>query len=269
MGMPSLSVVIPALDEEANLEAAVEMIEVAVARRFTEYDLVIVDDGSSDRTREIALALAEYNLHVSVLSNRQTMGLGYSIRTGMALSTRTFTGWLPADVNTILSAADMERLVGAVGAADFVLLHLTEDRRPLHTRWLSRGFVMGMNLLFGLRLRYYNGANFFRTDVIRAVPLRGDGYELFSGTLIRLLRAGYSYCELGVTNGDARGSSKAFRLATFVKVVRAVSRLFWEVRLSPRRERRRATRERLSVELAGVAGRDDPVGAMVSHGEVA
>jgi glycosyltransferase involved in cell wall biosynthesis len=269
MGTPSLSVVIPALDEAANLEAAVGMIQEAVARRFADYDLIIVDDGSGDRTREIALAMVERDPHINVLSNRQTMGLGYSIRAGMALSNRTYTGWLPADVNTILSTADMARLVDAVGAADFVLLHLTEDRRLLHKRWLSRGFVAGMNLLFGLRLPYYNGANFFRTDIIRSVPLRGDGYELFSGTLIRLLRAGYSYRMLGVTNGDAHGSSKAFRLATFVKVVRAVSRLFWEVRIAPHWEHATGPRERVPVDLPGVAGRVDPVAAMVPRGEAA
>lgn len=232
----SISVIIPALNEEANLAATVDMVVRAVAPRFADYELIVVDDGSTDRTARIADGLAARDGRIRVVHHFRNLGLGYSFREGVDLATKAFVGWLPGDSNGIFNQEDVDRVFAAVGRADFVLIHLTADYRTPLRRRLSRAFVVAMNLLFGLRLKYYNGANFFRAGLIERLRGQSDGYGLFSGILIRLVRAGCSFVEVGVANRDRDNSSKALRLRNLVKVFLAVARLLWEVRLRPQGE---------------------------------
>lgn len=232
----SICVIIPALNEEANLAATVDMVERAVAPRFADYELIVVDDGSTDRTAQVADGLARRDCRIRVVHHYQNMGLGYSFREGVELATKAFVGWLPGDSNGIFSQEDVDRVFAAVGRADFVLIHLTADYRTPLRRELSRAFVVAMNLLFGLRLKYYNGANFFRAGLIQQLRGQSDGYGLFSGILVHLVRAGFSYEEVGVANRDRDNSSKALRLRNLVQVFLAVARLLWEVRIRARDE---------------------------------
>lgn len=254
MSAASLTLIIPALDEEENLSATVAMAVKAMAPRFVDYELIIVDDGSRDRTGEIAAALALRDGHIRVVSHDRNLGFGFSVRQGLALATKEFVGWLPSDWNLSLSQEDVDRLLEAAGEADFVLFHLTSDSRPVLKRLISRGFILAMNLLFGLRAKYYNGANFYRSEVIQGLRIDGNGYDMLCAILIRLLRARCSYVEVGIANRDSRGHSKAFRFKTFAQVVRTVSALFWEVRVSPKGRRRTAYMGRDGLAaLAGVA----------------
>lgn len=232
--MPSsISIIIPALNEEKNLATTVAMVIEAIAPRFPDYELLVFDDGSQDRTGEIADRLAAENSNIRVIHHLRNMGLGYSFRKGIELAGKEHIGWLPGDSNLIFLPQDLERVFTQVGKADFVLIFVTTDARPVLRQLISQGFIHAMNLLFGLKVKYYNGANFFKRDVIKQMGagLASDGYGLFSSLLIRLIKFGYSYAEIGVQNRDAQGCSKAIRLRSFCQVVQSTAKLFWDVRI--------------------------------------
>jgi dolichol-phosphate mannosyltransferase len=225
---PSISLILPALDEEHNLEATVKMVLAAASGRCSDLELLIIDDGSQDQTGAIADRLASSHPGIQVVHNGQNKGVGYSFRTGVSLATKDFVGWLPADTNLILVAEELERTFDAVGRADFMLMYLSSDVRSFPRRLISQGFVGAMNLLFGLQLKYFNGGNFYRRHLIQSARMDQDGYVLFSGILIRLIRAGHSYVEVGVVN---RGTeSKSLRVKVFRQVLVGMASLFWEVR---------------------------------------
>ena len=234
---PSVSIIIPALDEEENLEATVRMLTDAAAQRFCDYELLIFDDGSLDRTGEIADELASKDSHIRVIHNSYNQGVGYSFREGVRLATKEFIGWLPADINNLFSPREIERTLDAVGKADFVLMYLSHDNRARLRRITSQGFVSVMNLLLGLRLKYYNGGTFYRSQIIKSAKMDSDGYMLFSSILVRLIKGGHDFVEVGVTNKHVKGGSKAVHAKNFVQVFLGMVRLFWEVRVTRQRER--------------------------------
>ncbi len=229
----SISVIIPALNEEANLAATIDLVASSVSSRFLDYELIVVNDGSQDSTAEVANTLARHNRRIRVVHHFGNMGLGYSFREGVELANMDYIGWLPGDSNGIFTQDDVDGVFDAVGKADFVLIFLSADYRTRLRRNLSRGFVRGMNLLFGMNVKYFNAANFFRRGLIKQMTDGSDGYGLFSGILIRLVRSGCSYVEVGVANRDQDNSSKALQLKNLLQVVKAVLQLVWEVRIVP------------------------------------
>jgi len=228
---PSISIIIPALDEEKGLAPTVELIVKAIGQRFHDYELLIFDDGSQDRTGQIADQLAIHNRHIRVIHHQQNMGLGYAYRKGVALASKEYVTFLPGDTNGILLPADIENIFNAVGQAEIVLVHVLTDARPLLRRVISRNFTGVMNLLFGLKVKYFNGPNIYKGVLIKQVKMSTDSYGLFAETLTRLLKSGHSYVEVGVPNRDRNSNSKALRLKNFIQVSQIILKLFWEIQI--------------------------------------
>jgi glycosyltransferase involved in cell wall biosynthesis len=228
---PSISIIIPALDEENNLAPTVELVVKAVSQKFGDYELLIFNDGSRDRTGEIADQLALQNSHVRVTHHPQNMGLGYTYREGIQLASKEYVTFLPGDTNRILLVEDIENIMAPTGQADMVLVHVLTDARPLLRRVISQNFTRVMNLLFGLQVKYFNGPNIYRSASIKQVKMSTDSYGLFAETLVRLLKSGHNYVEVGVPNRDKHSNSKALRMKNFIQVGQLIFKLFWDVQI--------------------------------------
>src|SRR2546427_11519710 len=83
---PTVSVIIPALNEQENLAGAVTTVMEAIGDRFRDYELLIFDDGSTDSTGMIADRLAFENQHIRVIHNLRNMGFGYNFNRGVGLA---------------------------------------------------------------------------------------------------------------------------------------------------------------------------------------
>jgi len=225
-----ISVIVTAMNEEGNLRPAVEAAVGAVAPRFLDYEVIIVDDGSTDRTFAIAESLAAANPRIRVHRNQRNLGVGRSYRLGIDLATAEYTAWVAG--NNMLSQDALERVYDRVGERDMVISYVLRDERPLNRQVISRAFTLGMNLLFSVNMRYYTGPCVFKSDVAKRVPLGSQGSFFVAELLVRLLRSGQSYVEVGLQpRPRTSGATKTFRLRNIVDVFGSVMRLFWELRV--------------------------------------
>ena len=118
-----------------------------------------------------------------------------------------------------------------VGEAD-IISHYTsnlEVRLPSR-RIISRIYTGLMNFLFGLRLTYFNGPTIQRREVIQNVKITTNGFAFLSEIMVRLIRSGHSYIQIGTPIRDRQhGSSSALRPKNVISVFKTVSMLFWDV----------------------------------------
>lgn len=239
----TLSVIIPALNEEGNLAATVTTVLGAIGDRFADYELLIFDDGSTDRTGTIADGLVAGNLHIRVIHNPRNMGFGYNYTRGVELARMEYVAMFPGD-NEIPGEAIRAILV-SVGAADIVVPYIsTPAVRSWSRRVISAAFVSLVNLLFGLRLRYFNGPCVHRRVLLQAVPMRTHGFAYMAAILVRLICSGHTYVQVPMRLQARRhGRSKAFRPRNILSVLRTLAELFWEVRIKDRRKYTRVARQ--------------------------
>ncbi len=235
---PSLSIVIPALNEEAMLRSTVETLTGLLGPFFADYELLIIDDGSRDQTGTIADQLALANRRVRVVHHPDNRGLGYSYREGIQLATMEYVWWIPGDGGGLTSRDDLANIFGAVGKADLVLVYLLSENRPWHRQLLSRTYTALLNLAFGLRIKYYNGANVYRRVLLQNLPMTSDGHGLLAEVSVQLVKGGHGYVEVGMHNRERPGSSSnALRLKNIMRVARVLFRLFWRVQIAGDRKR--------------------------------
>jgi dolichol-phosphate mannosyltransferase len=94
---PTLSVIIPALNEEANIAAATEEVIKTVQERFADYEILLFDDGSTHRTGSIMDQLAAQNPRIRVTHNHQSHELGGVYKQGVAMASFGYILLVPGD----------------------------------------------------------------------------------------------------------------------------------------------------------------------------
>lgn len=235
MSEPLLTFVVPAYNEAPNLEPTLRGIRAAAEERGLNFEALIIDDGSTDATGAIADRLAAEDPRIRVLHNHRNRGLGFNYSLGVTEARGRYLMMVPGD-NEVLPDT-VARLLGNLGRADIVVPYIANQQiRPIGRRILSRLFTTGLNALFGLRLRYYNGIVIHRIDLVRSVPVTTHGFAYQAEILVRLIRSGRSYLQVPmVIQERPAGTSKALRLRNMASVAGTVAALLWEVRWSDRR----------------------------------
>ena len=118
---PSISVVYPMFNEEENIERAVHFAEAVLTDLSSDYEILIVNDASTDRSAELAEALAGSNPCVKVFHHERNLKLGGVLRTGFSNATKELVFYcdsdLPVDLTELNRAtSDGKPVLFATGA---------------------------------------------------------------------------------------------------------------------------------------------------------
>ena len=166
----SLSVVMPGLNEEANIEGAVRRVSAALDGRCEEFEILVIDDGSTDRMAEIAMRLAGEDGRVRVLRNERNLNYGLSLRRGLA---EARCEWIMHNgMDLPLAPEDLEPFFAHFPDAD-VIVACRHDRSA-HSPWRKLTSLVNhllLMLLFAPRTRDLNFVQLYRRSFVQALPL--------------------------------------------------------------------------------------------------
>ena len=240
---PRLSVIVPAYNEEDCLVATVDSIHGTLKKLQIDGEIIIVDDGSTDQTGELADALPERFPDVVVL-HQHNQGVGGASRTGIRNSKGAFLIIWPADM--FCAPDDLRPYVNQMGKAD-VIVGCRRRRvgyNPLmrFNAWLYPRLVAA---LFGLRLRDVNWICLHRGDMARQVQITQDGIPMLTEILVRLRDLGATFLEIEVDmNKRVFGVPTASRFTVMWRTLTGML-LFWQAwRCEKRNSSKRQSRNK-------------------------
>ena len=104
---PGISIILPALNEEENIEALVAQIQNYFATSSLSYEIIVVDDGSTDRTGNIADRLAANSDNITVLHHATNLGYGKSLRDGFQIGRHEYLFYTDADMQFKIDSLDL------------------------------------------------------------------------------------------------------------------------------------------------------------------
>jgi NAD(P)-dependent dehydrogenase (short-subunit alcohol dehydrogenase family) len=227
----SLSVFVPAYNEVDNLTPTVETIMRALSVSVEDYEVIVVDDGSTDGTYQVADALAARYPEVLVIHNPRNMGLGYGWMRAIEAASKSSFIFVPGD--DTWPYRSLLELFGNLGKADVVTSFTTnpEIRSPVR-RVLSSIYTASLNLLFGLDMQYYHGLTIYPSAFLRAHPITTYGFASMAEALLRAIHEGLSFIEVAcVIEERAKGRSKALTAKNLASIGATIGRLFVDLRL--------------------------------------
>jgi glycosyltransferase involved in cell wall biosynthesis len=230
----TLTLIIPAYNEAANIAATVDEVLWAIGDKFLDYEVLIINDGSSDDTARIIDSLAAANPHVIAVHNERNIGFGATYSRGVQLARMNYVGIVPGD-NEILGQS-IACVLELVGSADIVIpFTMNLEVRPYRRRFLSRLYTLVLNSIFFCEIQYYNGPVIHRRDVLQQTPIKTSGFAFQSTLLVRLIRSGHSFIEVGMyLRPRLGGHSTALKLKNFLNVCLAIGRLIKTVKFDKR-----------------------------------
>ena len=220
---------LPAFNEVKNLEGAVTDVVWAAAGVLDEYEILVVNDGSTDGTRELADRLAHENPRVRALHQPRNMGIAAAYERALDEAKLDHFSFLAGDGE--IARESVRSILAAVGRADIVApYHQNPRARQVHRRFLTWASTTLVNVLFGLRMHYYQGPCIYPVALARALPKTEGGFYFLTQMLIHALHAGYSCVEVGLTHVErTSGRSKAVSFKNILKALRAIARVWWAI----------------------------------------
>jgi len=226
---PSVSFVVPALNEEGNIEATTNAILRAAEGCLSAFEVILVNDGSTDRTGAIMDRLAMQNPCVRVVHNAKNLGYGGAFKAGAAQARMDYVVRICGD--DCSPPFSIQRILQEIGKADIVIPYVSN---PELRSWLRRlgswGFTTLVNVLFGFHVPYYNHAVVFRREHLNAIVIKTDGFAYQAEAIVKLLKAGCTFTTIGVEDiPRAKGKSTALKPKNLARVLKAIVALAWEV----------------------------------------
>ncbi|HEY0454060.1 glycosyltransferase [Actinophytocola sp.] len=204
---PALSIVVPARNEAENLPLLAERIRAALCG--WDYELVIVDDGSTDGTAEVAAALG----HPVVVHRRAgPAGKGYALVDGFARSGGRIVCMIDADLQYPPEAIPVMAETVRSGAADLVVANRVRHDTRRVRRALSRVSYLVIQGLHGLNLDVQSGLKVIHRTVLDHVPLHPTGWALDLELLLRARAAGFVLAEHDIAFGRRQRGETKIRL---------------------------------------------------------
>jgi len=209
-----VSVVVPLLNEAGSLRELQESIRRAMAGTGAEWEVIYVDDGSTDGSLDALRELHAADPHVTVLSFGRNLGKSAALAVGFREAAGDYVVTMDADLQD--DPAEIPKLVGALERGYDLVSGWKKDRKdPLSKRLPSRVFNAVASRLSGLRIHDMNcGLKAYRRDVVKAIRVYG---ELHRYTPVLAHWAGFRVTEMEVTHHARRFGTSKFGVERFLR----------------------------------------------------
>lgn len=221
----TLTVVVPSLNEEGRIEGTVAEVEAVAPTLDLAVEILMINDGSSDRTGEIMRRLCAEHGH-QMLENTRNLGVGASLQRAYAmLPEDRWITVLPGDNE--IDFASIANFTAIRGDYDIILGYLQNPIiRPASRRLASWAFTRTVGSIYGFPYRYLNGMKLYRNRAVKGLAVTSAGHafnaEMIAKAILRdpHLRVGEAPF---AARGRATGNSKAMRPRSVVQAVYEVA----------------------------------------------
>jgi len=191
---PSISIVIPAYNEEQNLSWVIKDTLRQLPKYFKDFEIIIVDDGSTDKTGKIADEFAKKFKTIKVI-HQKNGGYSKAMLTGIKAAQKEFVAYMPADGQFLIS--DMRHCFEVMKNNDLVLGY--RGGRPDYTTRriiFSYIFLLLLLILFDIKYMDVGWVNIWRTKEVQKIKLSAiGGIFILTEILVRFKEKGLKIAE--------------------------------------------------------------------------
>jgi dolichol-phosphate mannosyltransferase len=222
--IPELSLMMPAYNEEEILPIALDEAVTALNAQVSTWEIVIVDDGSTDRTPEILAEWVDREPRIRVVTNNPNRGYSQALIRGFHACDLDVIFYTDADAQFDLM--EISRLYPLIAEADMVAGYRVGRQDPWFRLVTSGVYNAIQGLVLGVRARDVNCAfKFFRRDFFERVNLSSDGFLIDAELYARADRAGLRWAQGPVTHRPRTEGETTVKVGTIQETLGQLFRL--------------------------------------------
>jgi glycosyltransferase involved in cell wall biosynthesis len=218
--LTSVSFFCPAYHDERNISILIPRVHAFLSRHAEHFEILIVEDGSPDKTGEVADALAASYKEVRVIHHPHNLGYGATIRDGFTNSVYDYVMYTDGDNQ--YDVDEFEQALPLLADADIVSGYVTEKAVSGRRKFQSKAFNLLVKTLFLFPVRDINcSMKIYKRKVLDAIPIVGTSAFIDAEMLIRARRKGFTIVQFPVTHyRRTEGVAGGSRLSVVVPTVR-------------------------------------------------
>jgi len=223
--MKSITIIVPALNEEQHIMKALDNSIEALNKASLKWEIIVINDGSTDRTQEIVEDIITRNPLVRIVNHDTPQGLGKSFWDGVDNSRNDAVVVIPGDNEN--DPWEIIRYYKLLEHVDMIIPFVfNKEVRSIFRNTLSWVYRFIVNSTFKINLNYTNGTVLYRKAILNELEYRSSSFFFQTDILIRLIKRGYLFAEvpyrLDIRQG---GTSKAVAFPSLLQVIRGYLRL--------------------------------------------
>ena len=226
--LPEISHFFPTYNEEGNISKVVQDAAKVLPKVARKWEIIIVNDGSTDKTEAIAKKLAANDKHIRLITHKENKGYGGALKTGYENAKYSWVSF--ADSDGQFDFSEIANLIKETDSADLVLGYRLKRADSAKRVILTWGWKTLARVLLGLSVRDYScGFKLIKKEVYQGIqPLVGEEKVTQIEMLVKARRKGYKFAEVGVhhyprTSGKQTGAN----FMVFAKSVLGLFKLWW------------------------------------------
>lgn len=200
----SLSVILPAYNEEHAIASTVNDVLAALTGRIKDFEVIVVNDGSADRTGTIVESIAHKDSRVRLLTHAVNQGYGATLADGFAAATKELTFFMDSDGQ--FDIRDLFQFFPSIDEYDAVLGYRIQRQDTWMRKLNAWGWKMLIGIVLGVHVRDIDCAfKLLHTDFLQSYPLETRGAMINAELLYKLNHTGATYQQIGVQHLPRRG----------------------------------------------------------------
>jgi len=234
--LPGISVFLPSHNEEPNVERVVRGFLAELALIADDYEVIVVNDGSLDKTGAIADRLANEDSHVKVVHHQMNRGYGGAVISGIRAATQPYV--MLADGDGQFDPKEVATLAAFVPEYDVVVGKRIHRADPLMRRINGKAWTMLVRVVLGIGISDIDcGFKLFKREFLDGMELQAHGAMISTELMARVAGRGAKIKEVGVQHLPRMAGEQSG--ADFKVIARAFKELFalyGELRMKHHRE---------------------------------
>jgi len=225
----SVSVFFPCYNEQDNITRTTEQGLAVLEGLKADYELIIVNDGSSDSTGQIADEIADKNPRIKVIHHQTNLGYGAALQSGFKASTKKLVFYTDGDGQFDIS--ELPPLLPLIDQYDIVSCYRLNRQDPFIRKINAWCWTKLVCFLFGMRIRDIDCAfKLFKREIFDNIKMSSVGALIDTEILARAVRKGYTVTQRGVHHYPrTAGAQTGANIKVIFRAFRELIELYKEI----------------------------------------
>lgn len=213
----SISVFLPALNEEENIKTAVLSIRKYLNQRFKDYEILVISDGSTDNTNRIVRGLSKKDRKIKLFTRKKRLGYGAALRAGFENSSKDIIFYTDADNQ--FNIEDMNKLLPHLNKYDIVSAYRINRQNPPMRLFVADIYNMIIRILFNLKIRDIDCSfKLYKRKVFESITLKANTGLIDAEVLIKAKKKGFKIGQIGVKHYPRLKGQTVYEMGGEIKI---------------------------------------------------
>lgn len=218
----SLSIIVPVYNEEKIIETSLVKLDSYLKSNFQDYEILVIESGSTDRTFEILDTLGK-KVRLRIIQEGKKLGFGSGLRLGYKNALKNYVTLVTVDFPFSLEYLKIG--MEMISDYDCILSYRSSDNRSILRRFQSLVYNILVKNVLSLKVKNINSAfKLFKRTIVQSLPLSENGWLIDAEIIYYIQKFDYKYLEIGVPLEEDKNRNSSTSLFSFYGVLKDLIR---------------------------------------------